>query len=393
MYGRIKAACMSVSALFKLAPIAAVLTSVLLLISGNALVGVVAPVRASLDGFGDLTVGLLGSAYFAGMLLGTLYTPAMVRRSGHIRAFAGFVAVLCVATALMPVAETPALWMLSRALVGFVLAGVYAIVESWIHGAATNANRGALYAIYQFVNFGATSIGQLLMRVIDPRSFLSFNIGAALSALAILPLAITQADTPEPPREVKLKLATFRALSSLSLLAALVAGICNGASISLGPVYALQIGVEPQAVPLFTASIVIGSSLGVYPVGRMSDRLDRRLIMAITMGLGAAFEIALAVWQPTGAPLVGFGFLVGLTTYTLYTLATAIANDRAEPHDMVLVSAALLFVYCVGAIVSPALVSLEMRAFGPSALYWQNGAAHAALAAYAAWRRISSRRR
>jgi len=138
---------------------------------------------------------------------------------------------------------------------------------------------------------------------------------------------------------------------------------------------------------------VIGSSLGVYPVGRMSDRLDRRLIMAITMGLGAAFEIALAVWQPTGAPLVGFGFLVGLTTYTLYTLATAIANDRAEPHDMVLVSAALLFVYCVGAIVSPALVSLEMRAFGPSALYWQNGAAHAALAAYAAWRRISSRRR
>jgi len=369
--------------LSRLAPIASILIAVLLLISGNALIAVVAPVRASLDGFGDLTVGLLGSAYFAGMWLGTLYTPRMVRRSGHIRAFAGFVAVITVAYVLMPAGEAPLLWLASRALVGFALAGVYPIVESWIQGAATNSNRGALFAIYQVVNFGASSIGQLMMRGLDPLTYLPFSVGAALSALAILPLAITQADAPEPPREVKLKLSTFRGLSPLALIAALVAGVCNGASISLGPVYALQIGVAPRSVPFFTAAIVIGSSLGVFPVGRLSDRLDRRVVMAAVMAAGAVFEIALAWWQPTGAPLIALGFLVGLTTYTLYTLAAAIANDHAEAHDMVLVSAALLFVYCLAAIVSPTLASLAMRAIGPSALYWQNGVVHAALAVYA----------
>ncbi len=365
-------------------PIAAVLVSVFLLISGNALVAVAAPVRATLDGFGDLTVGLLGSAYFFGMLLGTLRTPALVRRAGHVRAFAAFVALGAVSIDLMSAWETPGAWLVSRALIGFVLAGIYAVVESWINGAANNSNRGALYAVYQIVNFAASSVGQLLMRGLDPLTFLPFTVGSALYALAIVPLAMTRAEAPEAPRAVRVKLSTLRKLPRLSAAASFVAGACNGASISLGPVYALQIGVKPEAVPFFTAAIVVGSALGVYPAGWLSDRVDRRLIMTIAMGLGAAFELALALLAPRGAALISLGFLVGLTTYTLYTLAVSIANDRAAAHDMVLISASLLFIYCVSAIIAPAVSSLAMRELGPSALFWQNGAIHVALAVYAA---------
>ena len=376
-----------------LAPITAVLISVFLLVSGNALIAIVTPVRGALDGFGDIVVGVLGSAYFAGMLAGTLKAPAIVQQIGHIRAFAAFVAAGVVGVDLMTVSETPAVWMISRALVGFTLAGVYAIVESWIHGAASNANRGGLYAVYQIVNFAATSVGQLMMRGLDPLSFLPFTVGSGLFALAIVPLSTTRADPPETPRSVRVRGSSLRRLSLISALASFVAGACNGASVSLAPVYALQIGVTPEAVPYFTASIVLGSAFGVYPVGRLSDRVDRRLVMALTMALGAAFELALAALAPTGAPLIGLGFLVGLTTYTLYTLAASIANDRAAPGDLVVVSASLLFVYCVSAMISPALASLAMRGFGPAALFWQNGAIHAALAIFAAGSFVSSRRR
>jgi MFS family permease len=374
----------------------ALFASVFLLISGNALVSLVAPVRASLDGFGDLTVGLLGSAYFFGMLAGTFQAPAIVGRVGHIRAFAACVAFAVVAIDLMPALETPWAWLVSRALLGFVLAGVYAVIESWINGLASNANRGALYAIYQIVNFAASSTGQLMMRGLDPATALPFTVASALSALSIVPLAMTKADTPELPRAVRLDFAAIGKLAPVALAGSFIAGACNGSSISLAPLYALQIGVPPRAVPFFTSAIVIGSALGVYPVGRLSDRMDRRVIMAVAMAIGATLEFALAALHPSGLPLIGLGFLVGLSTYTLYTITASLANDGVAPQDMVVVSAGLLFVYCAAAIASPAIASVAMRQFGPSALYWQNGASHAALAVFAAWSlrrpRVSPRR-
>jgi MFS family permease len=171
-------------------------------------------------------------------------------------------------------------------------------------------------------------------------------------------------------------------------LGALIAGIANGAAYSLSPIYALGIGVEPQSVPLFTAAIVVGSALGVYPVGRISDHMDRRLVIVVVMILGAIAEAILAALRLAGWPLILMGFLVGLTTYTLYTLAASHANDRAKPHEMVAVSACLLFLYCTGAIVSPPVASLLMRAYGPAALFVQAALVHLVIIGYALWRLI-----
>jgi MFS family permease len=368
--------------------IAALLFSVLLLIGGNSLVGVATPLRARIDGFPDLTVGLLGSVYFAGMLAGTLAAPAIIRRGGHIRAYAAFVALAVVSVILMPVMLFPLAWLACRALIGFVFAGLYAVIESWINAKATNSNRGALYALYQIANFVASASGQLALKPLGPDGFSSFAVAGALLALAIVPMAMTSVDPPAQPRSVRPRLIWLIRLAPISCFAALAAGAANGALFALGPVFAVEIGMTPSSVPLFTSSIVLGSALGVFPIALVSDRVDRRLVMAAVLIAGAACEVALSRVAAPGASLIVLGFLVGLTTYSLYTLAVSLANDRGAAHDLVFISVGLLFIYCVAAIAAPAVASVLMKDFGPQMLFVQNAYVHLAIAALVLWRLV-----
>src|SRR5260370_24268532 len=199
--------------------IAALLFSVVLLIAGNSLVGVTTPLRARIERFPDLTVGLLGSVYFAGMLAGTLAAPAIIRRGGHIRAYAAFVALAVVSVILMPVMTSPLAWLICRALIGFVFAGLYAVIESWINAKAANANRGALYALYQIANFSASAGGQMALRPLGPNGFSAFAVAGALMALAIVPMAMTSVDPPAPPRSVRPRLMWLIRLTPISCVA------------------------------------------------------------------------------------------------------------------------------------------------------------------------------
>jgi MFS family permease len=142
-------------------------------------------------------------------------------------------------------------------------------------------------------------------------------------------------------------------------------------------------------VPWFTTAVVIGSAIGVYPAGRLSDHFDRRLVIIVVAGAGAALEVALWRYQGGGAGLVALGFAVGVTTFALYTLAISHANDRASADQLLLISSAMLFLYCVGAILAPALAALMMRLFGPSALFAQNALVHLTLAAFTLWRIVT----
>jgi MFS family permease len=365
--------------------IAALLLSVLLLIGGNALIGVTTPLRARIDGFPDLTVGLLGSAYFAGMLAGTLVAPAIIRRGGHIRAFTAFVSLAVVSVVLMPVMVWPAAWLIFRALNGFVFAGLYAVIEAWINAKASNANRGSLYASYQIANFVASAGGQMALQPLGPGGFAPFAVAAALLALGIVPMAMTSVDPPAQPRSVRPRLLWLIRTAPISCVAVLAAGAANGATFALGPVFAVDLGMTPDNAPLFTSAIVVGSALGVFPVGFISDRMDRRLVMAAVMIAGAAVELMLSRLGAPGPAMIALGFLTGLTTYALYTLAVSLANDGASPHDMIFISVGLLFIYCVAAIAAPTITSVLMRIFGPQALFLQNAYVHLAIAGFALW--------
>ncbi len=226
----------------------------------------------------------------------------------------------------------------------------------------------------------------------SPTSFVGFTIGGALLALSTIPLALTNADAPIPPRVVRLRLIWLMRLSPVGALAAFLVGATNGAYSALGPVYALGVGFTPQAAPLFTTAVTIGSALGVYPAGRLSDRVDRRAMIAVLSGVGALIEIALWRFQGGQAALVALGFAVGATTFTLYTLTTSHANDRAKAEQTVLVSTGLLFLYCAGAIIGPIVAAALMRDGRPGMLYAQNAVLHLGLAAFALWRYVYTRR-
>jgi MFS family permease len=373
--------------------IAALLLSVLMLIGGNSLVGIVTPLRAGIEGFPDLTVGLLGSVYFAGMLAGTLAAPAIIRRGGHIRAYAAFVALAVVSVILMPVVLSPWAWLTCRALIGFVFAGLYAVIEAWINAKATNANRGALYALYQIANFAASASGQLALKPLGAGGFSAFAVAGALLALAIVPMAMTSVDPPAQPRSVRPRLIWLARRAPISCFAVLAAGAANGALFALGPVFAVGIGMAPTSAPLFTSSIVLGSALGVFPIASISDRVDRRLVIAAVMIAGAACEVALSRLAAPSAWLLVLGFLIGLTTYSLYTLAVSLANDDGDPHDLIFISVGLLFIYCVAAIAAPAVASVLMKDFGPQTLFVQNAYVHMGVAALALWGLLAKPRR
>jgi MFS family permease len=146
--------------------------------------------------------------------------------------------------------------------------------------------------------------------------------------------------------------------------------------------------MTPNSAPLFTSSVVLGSALGILPIALISDRVDRRLVIAAAMIAGAACELALSRVEAPGAWLIVLGFLVGLTTYSLYTLAVSHANDLGAPHDLVFISVGLLFIYCVAAIAAPAIASVLMKDFGPRMLFVQNAYVHLAIAALALWRLV-----
>ena len=318
------------------------------------------------------------------MLAGTLAAPAIIRRGGHIRAFAAFVALAVVSVILMPVMVSQWAWLGCRALIGFVFAGLYAVIEAWINAKATNSNRGALYALYQIANFAASASGQLALKPLGAGGFSAFAVAGALLALAIVPMAMTSVDPPAQPRSVRPRLLWLMRMAPISCFAVLAAGAANGALFALGPVFAVGIGMTPSK----RAAIHLVDRAGVG-AGRFADRRDlrpRRPPAGDRRGHDRGRGLRNRLEPHGGAGRVAassLGFLVGLTTYSLYTLAVSLANDHGAPHDLIFISVGLLFIYCVAAIAAPAVASVLMKDFGPRMLFIQNAYVHLAIAALA----------
>ncbi|MBL8590268.1 MAG: MFS transporter [Methylobacteriaceae bacterium] len=345
------------------------------------------PLRAKIEGFSDVSIGLLGSVYFGGMLAGTLAAPAIVRWSGHIRAFTAFVAVAVVVVLLYPIAVKPAAWIGLRGVIGFAFAGLYAVIESWVNAKAENENRGRVYAVYQVVHFAGSASGQQFLGLEGAQSFALFSATAALFALALLPLSITQADPPGEPGSARVRIGWMSRMAPVAAAAAFLVGAANGSYWSLAPVYALQVGLAPGQVGVMMTATILGSALAVYPVGRLSDRFDRRLVLVWCATAGAVVEAILVVARaPDFTMLLALMFAIGATTMVLYSLAASHANDRVGPEHGVEIASALLFLYCAGAILFPTVSAWLVGRFGPPALFAQNACLHAALVVFTVWR-------
>ena len=370
-----------------LRPITALLLSAGIVLAGNGLEGVLLPLRGSLQGFSEIEIALIGSAYNAGLVIGCLICPRIIGRVGHIRAFTVFTAIAAMCPLIEAIWPTPGVWWMFRGLTGVCIAGILNAVESWMTTVATNANRGQVMSTYTVVNFCSVTIGQQLIGISDPMGFQLFSLGAILFSLAAVPLALTLTPHPPAPRQPKLRIRQLYRVSPAAVAGAFGAGLANGAFWAMAPVYARKSGVPIDLVPLFVSLVVIGGALAQWPMGRISDHVDRRAVLAGLCVSAVVVGLALLVlgegavgWK------LGLAVLFGFNIMPVYWVSFAHANDLASRDEAVDVASSMLLLFASAAIVGPIIAAVLMRDIGPSALFMHTAAVHVVIAAVVIYR-------
>ena len=360
------------------------LLSVFLLVTGNGVLSTLIPLRARLEGFSDITIGLVGSSYFAGMLLGSLVVPWIVLRIGQVRAFVCCVLMGGAAIMSLPWLIEPWTWVLLRGLIGLSLAGLYTIAESWFNGKSDNAHRGSALGLYSVVQYLAWSTGNQVFRLADPGTIVLFIVAATIVSCACLPLLLTRSEPPQRPSRPSLRFAWLFKLSPVGFVGALLIGASNGPFWSLTPIFAADLGLTPAEVGTLMTCFMLGSAALQIPIGRLSDRRDRRTILVCLCLASAILETTLARFGaivPT-VTLDLLAFALGSVISTQYYVTAAHAVDRTGSDNAVTTTSALLFLYSIGAISGPLLASYLMTLFGPAALYGFTALMHVALIAF-----------
>jgi MFS family permease len=366
------------------AAIASILLSVLALIAGNALLNTLVPLRGKLEGMPSLTLGFLGSAYFSGMLAGTLSGPAIIRRVGHVKAYGIFAALAVIVAIAYPLTLSPVWWIALRVVIGFAFAGLYGVIDGWVQGKADNEYRGRLGAAYQFVHFVAVAFGQSLLPMADPLTFSLFAIAGMLFAVSIIPFSLSTTEPPALPETARLELSWLIRTAPVSAAASLGVGLANGSFWSLFPAIGVTLGLSNTQIAAFLTTTILGSALAIWPIGRVSDRMDRRFVMAGLMLAAGLAELALSlIARLPFSGILALGFLLGTVAMTVYSVAVAHANDRAEAGQSVTIASGLLFLYSLGAIAGPTIAAALAESFGPPGLFIFMALVHAVILAFA----------
>ena len=340
-----------------------------ILLVGSGLFGTLLAVRAGLEGFADPVIGLIMSAYFVGFFAGTFFCPALIRRVGHIRAFAMFAAVAASTAILHVLLVEPAVWMLLRAVTGACLVGLYMVVESWLNTQTPNARRGQVFAVYMAVSLLALALSQALITTADPGGFALFGVASILLSLALLPVAFTSTAQPLPVTTPRLGLRHLYESSPAAIAGALASGLVIGAFWGMGPVFAQRIGLDTAGIAAFMSATILGGAALQWPIGRLSDRGDRRLVLIFTGAVAAALALILALVASVSAPgLIAVSFLFGGLAFSVYPISVAHLNDHLQPEDILEGSSGLLLLHGVGAALGPAGVGLLVGHFGPRSL-------------------------
>ncbi|MBF0278818.1 MAG: MFS transporter [SAR324 cluster bacterium] len=371
-----------------LTPFFPLLLSTAILLMGNGLQGTLIPVRGDIETFSDTMLGIIGAAYFAGFLLGCLQSARIVQRAGHIRAFAVFASLASISPLLHALFLDELLWILLRALTGYCFAGLYMVIESWINEQASNEIRGRLFGFYLLVNLASLTIGQLLLNLAPPQSISLFALASILGSLALLPVSLTGSIQPAPIEKIRIDLKGLWQMSPIGLLGCFAIGLTNAPFWSLAPIFARNAGFDIRGISFFMTAAIIGGAVAQWPIGRLSDMVDRRWVM-IGVCIGAAFgEIALAFapGRVGSSGLLAIAFVFGAFTLTLYSLCIAHTNDVVKKGDFVSVSGGLLLIYSFGAIIGPVIASSAMPYLGDRVIFVFTAIVHVIFAGFVLFR-------
>ena len=355
------------------------LSVVLLQLSSGALGPLDALSGLALD-FTRQEIGILGSAHFLGFFIGCWWAPRLMGSVGHSRAFAAFTATGAIGLLAHMLIVDPVAWAVMRVATGLCIAGCYTVVEAWLQAKVTNETRGRTMGVYRIVDMGGSLAAQLMIGVLAPASYVSYNLLAIICCAALLPLTLTTVRQPETPAAPRLRPMLAAKRSPLAAAGVVVAALSSASFRMVGPVYGQEVGLSTGQIAWFMAAFVLGGVIAQYPIGWLADKHDRRWVLIWLSGaamLSCAITIATAGLGTTGVMLAA-GFF-GLTTFPIYSVAAAHAHDFADSAERVELSAALMFYFALGAIAAPFTASALIDAYGPPALFAMIAVGHAGL--------------
>ena len=357
-----------------------------LLMVGNGLIGVLIGVRSELEGFDTSVTGLVMAAYFAGFLAGSHFTPRIMARVGHIRVFSGLASLVAATALIHAVWVVPFAWILLRLVFGFAMAGLYIVVESWLNDIVTNENRGRVMALYMVVAMGGLALGQGTLSLGSPLGQTLFLAAGALMALAIAPVSLSINTAPEFFLPPPVKPREIWEVAPVGVITAVGAGVANGALLGMAAVYATQVGLSNARTGIFVGAAALGSVLFQWPIGHLSDKMDRRrAIFLVTIGATIVGFVALGV-DTQSFLLVVVMLLLGGLSFPLYSLALSHVVDVLPAGRAVTGSVAIVFLTGVGAIFGPLLASGMMTALGPPGFFWSITLVHGSIGAFGVYR-------
>jgi len=363
--------------------VGAILLSTLLFLAGQGLTGTLLTLRAHLAQFSDFAIGLMASTYFVGFIAGCYGGPRMLARVGHSRTFAaaGGIAAAVILGMSLDISE-PA-WILLRWLFGFAASSIYMVLESWLNDRATNQTRGQIFAAYLLVNFSGLIVGQWCFTAGKPSSATLFILSAIFYALCLIPLGLTRLPPPQPVRVPALRPLRLFRTSPVGAAGCIAVGFANAACWAFLPVYANDQHLSRGLVAGFMSAFTLGGALIQLPLGRVSDRLDRRLIIAATSFCAAGMGVAMFLFgRSSNSAALALIALFGMSALPIYGLSVAHANDKVPRKDFVETSATLLLVNALASTVGPLLAAVVSDHFGISSLFLYTAFVHMTLAAF-----------
>lgn len=357
-----------------------------LLMVGNGMQGTLLGVRGEIEGFSTFSMSLVMSAYFLGFLGGSRLAPEMIRRVGHVRVFAALASFISAVLILFPSITEPWAWIALRVVIGFCFSGVYVTAESWLNNATTSENRGQALSVYMIVQMGGIVAAQALLVTGDPSGFILFVIPSVLVSMSFAPILLSITPTPPFAATKAMSLVRLFRSSPLGCVGMFLSGGMYAAQFGMASVYATQAGLSVAEIGTFIGAIFTGGLLFQYPVGWISDRIDRRVLILSCSVVGALACLAGVILPPTLTVLVSVGFLVGGMINPLYALLVSYTNDYLDYEDMAAASGGLVFINGMGAILGPIAIGAMMTRIGPEGFWLFVLVLLVLLAGYAAYR-------
>ncbi|AKS40638.1 MFS transporter [Wenzhouxiangella marina] len=363
------------------------LLGIAILLAGNGLVGTLLGVRGGMEGFSSGVLGVIMAGYFSGFVAGTFIVPRIIRSAGHVRCFAALASICSVTVLVHGLFIHPLVWLVARAIAGICIVGIYIVIESWLNEQTSNEQRGHIFSAYMTTTLIGLGLGQTLLLAGDISTLELFALGSVLMSIGLVPVALTRVKEPPLVDTHRLGLGQLYRISPLGVIGALFAGVGTGAFWGLAPVMASGLGLDARGVAGFMSLSILGGILMMWPLGRLSDRFDRRSVLAIVSLITAL--AALAGWWLLDIRLqliMLTGFVYGAFGFSTYALAASHTNDHVDSQHMLEAASSLQLLYGAGAIIGPLLAGSLMQWSGPATLLPFMSAAALVPALFALWR-------